>query len=297
MASLRARRSTLDRPVFMVAFCVFFAATSLRVAGGASDEVDAEDVASEARVRVEVDLAAHEAPEQFYFSDPSVWDVIALDDRRALELKGPSTYKPPHRSPLAIALLKTPVFTDVTVTAELQQTGREYGHRDLCLFFGFASKDRFYYTHLATTPDANAHNVFLVDGAARRNLLPPQESGVVWGTDVRHQVRLERRAATGLIRVFFDDMDKPILEVVDRTIGAGRVGFGSFDDTGRFSNIVVEGTVEDAAVGDANAQVGESSAPPVAPVTGDGDAALGKGTEPAAAPTRLVVSPGNPFEG
>ena len=48
--------------------------------------------------------------------------------------------------------------------------------------------------------------------------------------------------ADGTIKVYFDDMKTPILEAKDTTFGAGQVGFGSFDDTARFDDVVVEGT-------------------------------------------------------
>ena len=197
------------------------------------------------RTNVEVDLATEGAANHFFFTDPTAWEIVEVDGEHVLSLKASSDYKPPHRSPLSIALVKAPEFADFMLTADLEQTGREYGHRDLCLFFGFESKSRYYYTHLATTPDQNAHNVFLVDGAARKNLLPPREKGVDWGTGARHRVRVERVVKTGRIRVFFDDMKKPVFDVIDKTISSGRIGFGSFDDTGRFSNIAIDGVVVD----------------------------------------------------
>lgn len=182
---------------------------------------------------VDLDLSAPEVLDRLVFTDAAAWRVARDEDVPALELFGASDYQPPFRSPLNIALLREWEFDSFTLDVELKQTGRAYGHRDLCLFFGVQSAQRFYYVHLATTPDANAHNVFLVDGAARRNLLSPQAHGVDWG-DRWHHVRLERDVDTGSIRVFFDDLKQPILEVVDRTLLRGRVGVGSFDDTGRF---------------------------------------------------------------
>ncbi|MFT5687677.1 MAG: hypothetical protein ACI8PQ_000507 [Planctomycetota bacterium] len=163
------------------------------------------------------------------FSDREAWKTTTIGD---LELLGGSKYTPAHRSPLNIALLKTPLVGDFVLEAELKQTGREYGHRDLCLFFGFEGASRYYYAHLATKPDPNAHNVMLVDNAPRRNLLEPLAEGVDWGEDEWHRVRVERNCTSGLIRVFFDDMETPKLEVNDTTLGFGRVGFGSFDDQG-----------------------------------------------------------------
>ena len=46
-----------------------------------------------------------------------------------------STYTPPHRSPLAIALFDNPVDGSWVLELEARQTGRDYGHRDLCVFF------------------------------------------------------------------------------------------------------------------------------------------------------------------
>ncbi|MEM7305334.1 MAG: hypothetical protein AAF682_01625 [Planctomycetota bacterium] len=170
------------------------------------------------------------------FSDPAVWSVGAEGEREYLELAEGSGYRPPHRSPRSIALVTQYRYGDFVLDVDAQQIGREYGHRDLCLFFGYQSPERFYYVHLATEPDQNAHNVFLVDGADRRNLLAPQERGVDWGAGWHH-LRLERDAEEGTVRVFFDDMVTPVLEARDTTLSWGRVGVGSFDDTGRFANL------------------------------------------------------------
>jgi hypothetical protein len=42
--------------------------------------------------------------------------------------------------------------------------------------------------------------------------------------------------------VFFDDEQAPFLSTVDRTLTWGRVGLGSFDETGEFRNIEVVGS-------------------------------------------------------
>lgn len=172
-------------------------------------------------------------------SDPAAWTMSRDEDGTILELTGDAAYEPPFRSPRAIALFPE-VYADFELELEAQQTGPEYGHRDLCFFFAFESPSRFGYVHLASVPDANAHNVFIVDGAPRRNLLPPQTSGVKWGSDEWHRVRLIRRGAR--LDVFFDDAASPILSAYV-PLGAGRVGVGSFDDRGRFRAIRIEGDV------------------------------------------------------
>jgi len=78
-----------------------------------------------------------------------------------------------------------------------------------------------------------------VNDAERRNLADVPAAGVDWGRDQWHHVHLERRIAAGTIRVFWDHGTEPILTATDTTFGVGRIGFGSFDDTGRFTDVVV----------------------------------------------------------
>ena len=44
-----------------------------------------------------------------------------------------------------------------------------------------------------------------------------------------------------MIDVFFDDMDEAIMQAVDKTFTQGRVGVGSFDDTGNFDHVRIYG--------------------------------------------------------
>ncbi len=179
------------------------------------------------------------------FSDPAVW-AFGKDAAGVgfLELKyDPKTYKssyaPKHRSPVHIALLKNVSATDFVMDLEMQSTIAPYGHQDLCLFFGFESPQRYYYAHIGRAADANAHNVFIVNDAARKNIATRTTKGVDWKADTWHKVRLARQGSTGKIEVFFDDLKTPIMTAADKTFPSGYVGFGSFDDTGRFRNVRV----------------------------------------------------------
>lgn len=181
------------------------------------------------------------------FSDPGAWRVVRTESTVTLELAGGTAYTPPFRSPHSIALFPD-VYGDFVLEFEARQTGPEYAHRDLCVFFAFESPSRFAYVHLASKPDPNAHNVFVVDAAPRRNLLPPQERGIDWGVDVWHRVRVERTLSDGSVQVYFDEGETPLFEVAV-PLGVGRVGVGSFDDSGCFRAIRLTGDVvtEDAS--------------------------------------------------
>jgi len=178
------------------------------------------------------------ALKDFIMADAKAWSFSLSN---ALELVKQSDYKPIVRSPVNIALIADKMFEDFVLEVDLMQTGREYGHRDMCLFFGFQTPTNFYYTHIATAADPNAHNIFIVNGKPRTNIAKKTTKGVNWGLGVWHKVRLERTIADGAIRVFFDDMNEPIMIAEDKTLGAGYIGFGSFDDTGMVDNIRIRG--------------------------------------------------------
>lgn len=171
------------------------------------------------------------------FSDAKAWKITSDNGRAGLELVKQSDYKPAVRSPFNVALIADRTFGDFILEAELIQTGKEYGHRDMCLFFGFQNPTNFYYAHIATTPDDHAHNLFIVKNEPRVKFGKEVSKGVNWGLNVWHKVRLERKASDGSIKVFFDDMTRPIMVGEEKTFGAGYVGFGSFDDTGKISNV------------------------------------------------------------
>ncbi len=173
----------------------------------------------------------------FVFTDQAAWKVSGEGTGRALELHQQSQYQPPVRSPVNIALLADRQFGDFILEVDLLQTGREYGHRDMCLFFGLQNPQQFYYVHIATKADPNAHNVFVVNEAPRKNFATKTTEGVNWGLEIWHRVRLERSLKTGTIKVYFNDLEQPIMEAQDTTFGLGHIGFGSFDDTGKVKNI------------------------------------------------------------
>ena len=198
----------------------------------------ANAVAADHKLLYEQKFDSADALKDFAMTDAEAW---RFSPSNALELVKQSQYKPLVRSPVNIALIADKAFEDFALEVDLLQTGREYGHRDMCLFFGFQTPTNFYYAHIATAADPNAHNIFIVNGKPRTNIAKKTTKGVNWGLGVWHKVRLERTVADGSIRVFFDDMAEPIMVAEDKTFGAGHVGFGSFDDTGMIDNIRIFG--------------------------------------------------------
>lgn len=189
------------------------------------------------RLVLDLDEAASEG--LFSFTDPSAWTFEPSEHGSSLALTKTSEYAPPHRSPHSIALLAEPEFGSFRLECEMQQSGREYGHRDLCLFFGFQSPGSFYYVHMASVADDHAHGVFAVDSSPRVRIEGPRTEGVEWGQEAWHHVTLERDVDAGTIRVSFDGT--VVIEAKDKRFPRGRIGFGSFDDTGRIRRVRIDG--------------------------------------------------------
>lgn len=217
----------------MSATCLLF---GWCVAGGGLSLV----VAADPPVIFAEDFSSDDALRHFVFSSPDHWQRTKVGDRYVLEHQhaGAEGYSPPHRSPHNIALIADRKVGSFVLEYEAQQNGREYGHRDSCVFFNFVDPANYYYIHVATKSDPHAHQIFIVDDKPRTAITRQGTDGFDWGaSDEWHKVRVERNVDSGLIRIFVDDMSKPIMEAEDKSHGAGYVGFGSFDDVGRVSKI------------------------------------------------------------
>jgi hypothetical protein len=180
-------------------------------------------------------------------TDPDAWQIKDTDKGKVYSQNKSSKYSPPFRSPFNISILKNIVVGDFVLDVRAKSTKQDYPHRDLCIFFGYQDPTHFYYAHLGKKTDTGANQVHLVDGAPRRPIsknLPAEKPGIPWD-DNWHNVRVVRSVADGTIEVFFDDMSKPVTSIKDSTLKWGRVGLGSFDDTGDFDDFKLTGIKTD----------------------------------------------------
>jgi hypothetical protein len=161
------------------------------------------------------------------------------DGKAALELMRQSDYKPAVRSPFNIALLADKVWGDLIFEADCQQTGKGVwpSRHGLCLWLS-GPESLLLYAHRHGCGRSRAQLLHRQRRAASE-VRQRSYQGVDWGLGVWHHVRIARKASDGTVRVFFDDMEKPIMIGTDKIFGAGAIGFGSFDDTGKVTNIKV----------------------------------------------------------
>lgn len=186
------------------------------------------------------DFESTNAIDDFEMTDDNVWQISKDSTGNCMELLSQSKYEPKVRSPFNIALIKDVLVGDFIFEIKLNQNGREYPHRDLCLMFGITNASNFYYTHIATKADEYANSIFIVNDEPRKSIATERTEGSNWGAiDSWHTVRIVRKVETGLIEIYFDDMSQPIMKSKDTHFNSGYLGFGSFDDTGKFDDIKI----------------------------------------------------------
>jgi len=170
----------------------------------------------------------------------SEWDVVETGSGNAYRMTGKSGYKPPVRSPRIVSLLDGLRVTDFELTVRVKSTGRNYGHRDVCLFWGYQDPSHFYYAHLGQKPDPHSCQIFIVNDKPRTRITTNKTEGIPW-TEEWHTVKIVRRVSDGTMEVYFDDMTEPIMVAEDKTFTWGEVGLGTFDDSGNWDDFVLKG--------------------------------------------------------
>ena len=69
--------------------------------------------------------------------DPAGWKITKTKLGQVYsQYKKESDYKPPHRSPFHISLIKDVGVGDFELTVQVRSTHADYGHRDVCLLLG-----------------------------------------------------------------------------------------------------------------------------------------------------------------
>ena len=163
-----------------------------------------------------------------------------------LSKTGPA--RPGPRRPNEYATVtKGPSFGNVTVDAQVRlDTPVSQKDRDVVIVFGHQSDTKFYYVHLSSDNKIYPHNgIFLVDNADRLRIddqwngsvgAPPAITDMKW-----HKVRVTHCVDTGSIAVFVDGQSQPLMTATNSVLKSGRVGFGSFDNIGRISDLRITG--------------------------------------------------------
>ena len=174
-------------------------------------------------------------------TDAKAWKIVETDRGKVYNQFRNSDYRGPHRSPYNISLVKGVDVGDFVLTVRVQSTNRNAGaHRDMCLFFNYQDPAHFYYVHLGKRPDPHSSQIMIVNEADRKMITKSESPGIPWD-DEWHTVKIARCVSDGTIKIYFDDMKKPMMTAVDKTFDSGQVGIGSFDDNGNWDDFKLYG--------------------------------------------------------
>ena len=153
---------------------------------------------------------------------------------RLVEHRGPL---PGPRRPIQFALADAEYSRRVTVEGDVKPLGAS-----LLIVFAYRDAAHFDYAHLSvdTGTKQPVHNgVFHVYGGERVRISSEQGPAAFSATGRWHHVKLTHDASTGKVSVMVNGEALPALDAVDKSLGAGRVGIGSFDETGVYKNISI----------------------------------------------------------
>ena len=182
--------------------------------------------------------------EKWEARNPDDWEIVKENNNHYYFLKVPGKLEGPIRKPGAFSLIKDLNLTDFTLILDAKcLRSIETKGRDIILVFGYQDETHFYYAHLSNYHDNFHNSILIVNGGDRKPILKGESIPRLNDTEFHH-IRLRRDVESGLIEVYFDDFDFPIIKAVDKTFLFGRIGVGSFDDIGGFDNIKVIGKIK-----------------------------------------------------
>ena len=153
---------------------------------------------------------------------------------RLVEHRGPL---PGPRRPIQFALTTVPHYGRVTFEADVKPLGSS-----LLIVFGYRDEGHFDYAHLSvdTGEKQPVHNgIFHVYGGERVRISTQGGPAAFSATGRWHHVKLTHDATTGTVDVVVDGQAVPALHAVDLSLGPGKIGPGSFDETGEFKNVTI----------------------------------------------------------
>lgn len=177
---------------------------------------------------------------QWSVPNVSDWKVDKEDGTPVLRLVQGRDPLPGPRRPFQFALTDVPDYSRLTLEADVMPL-----QSSMMIVFAYRDAAHFDYAHLSvdTGVEQPMHNgIFHVYGGERVRISSERGPAAFTAKQRWHHVRLTHEAATGAVRVTVDGRILPALEAVDASLGAGKAGPGSFDETGNFKNLKISTT-------------------------------------------------------
>lgn len=170
----------------------------------------------------------------------SDWKVDHEDGTEVLRLVQDRGPLPGPRRPIQFALTEVPEYGRATIDVDVKAIGQS-----LMMVFAYRDEAHFDYAHFSTDPGTKevAHNgIFHVYGGERvriSNVRGPASFAV---NEHWYHVQLTHDAASGSVSGMVEGKPIPALSATDVSLGAGKIGLGSFDEKAEFRNVKIQTT-------------------------------------------------------
>lgn len=174
---------------------------------------------------------------QWTVPDNADWQIDREDGAAVMHLVKARDALPGPRRPIQFALTDVPRYRKLTVEADVKPLGKS-----LILVFAYQDPAHFNYAHLSidTGKQVPVHNgIFHVYGGERVRISDPDGPPAFPQNNRWYHATLTHDAQTRTVAVTVDGKPVPALHAVDVSLGAGKVGLGSFDETAKFKNVKI----------------------------------------------------------
>ena len=169
----------------------------------------------------------------------SDWKVEENENTTVLHLMTSREPLPGPRRPIQFALADTPEFQRVTMELDARPL-----EKSLILVFAYRDNAHFDYVHLSiyrATSEPRHNGIFHVYGGERVRISSEEGPAAFPATKRWYHVRLTYDGQSGSVEVVVDGQSIPSLHAIDLSLRSGKVGVGSFDETGDFKNVKIDG--------------------------------------------------------
>lgn len=169
----------------------------------------------------------------------SDWKVEENQNTTVLRLMTSRGPLPGPRRPIQFALAETPEFQHVTMELEARPL-----EKSLILVFAYRDNAHFDYAHLSTdraTSEPHHNGIFHVYAGERVRISSEEGPAAFPATRRWYHVRLTYDGRSGNVEIAVDGQLVPALHATDLSLRSGKVGVGSFDETGDFKNVKIDG--------------------------------------------------------
>jgi len=165
------------------------------------------------------------------------WQIDREDGAAVLHLAKARDSLPGPRRPIQFALTEVPRYSRLTVEADVKPLGKS-----LIIVFAYQDLAHFNYAHLSIDSGklVPVHNgIFHVYGGERVRISDPDSPPAFPQNNHWYHATLTHDAITGAVAVAVDGKPVATLRAMDVSLGPGKVGLGSFDETAEFKNVKI----------------------------------------------------------